>query len=515
MPDEDSGSFTKVREDFHTFVFESNPLPMWIYDAQSLAFLAVNDAAVKHYGYTRDEFLALTLVDIRPPEEVPALLAFSRESQGGHGTGEQGSAGHWRHRKKDGTLIEVEIYRTPLVFHGIKATLAMVRDLTEQKNIDEQLRQAHKIEAVSRLAGGVAHDFNNILTAILGFSDLVLAKLPPSDPLRKPIGEIRKAGERAAGLTRQLLAFSRKQVMAPQHMNLNGSVAGLERNLKLLIGEDIRLVTELAPDLGIVNADPGQIEEILFMLADNAREAMPSGGTLWVTTALCDVEEECARARFPLVTGRFVVLSVRDSGVGIDKEVRAHIFEPFFTTKGTGRGSGLGLATVYGIVKQSGGYIWVSSEPGIGTTFEIYFPEVPPELAGLTPGPMRRVEDTDSKSILVVEDEEMVRTLLKTLLTEQGHSVCIAANGREALAFLSNPDVQIDLLLTDVIMPGMNGPELAKRAEAERPGIKVLYMSGYVDKGIVREGVLEPGLAFLQKPFTAEKLSRKIREATA
>ncbi|MEO6325267.1 MAG: ATP-binding protein [Thermoanaerobaculia bacterium] len=515
LKSDESSSLAKARAEFHKLLFESNPLPMWIYDVESLAFLAVNDSAVAHYGYSRDEFLRMSIVDIRPPAETPAPLAFFNESQWGSRSGEQGFAGHWRHRKKDGAHIDVEVHRTPLTYEGMNATLVIARDLTEQRRLDDQLRSVQKMEAVSRLAGGVAHDFNNILTAILGFSELVLSRLPQNDPLRNPVTQIKSAGERAAALTRQLLAFSRKQVMVPQQMNLNGSVSGLERNMKLMLGDHIQLITKLAPDLEILNADPGQVEEIVLRLAANAREAMPSGGTLQVMTAMLDVDAAYARSRFPLIPGRYVSLVVRDSGVGISEEAREHIFEPFFTTKRTGQGTGLGLATVYGIVKQSGGYIWVSSEPGNGTMFEIYFPVVPREMAGMKPGLMKRVAEPDSISILVVEDEDMVRMLLNTLLKEQGHTVRIAASGREALAILADTDVVIDLLLTDVVMPEMNGPELARLADRERPGLKVLYMSGYADKGIVREGVLEPGLAFLPKPFTPQKLAQKIREAVS
>jgi len=385
-------------------------------------------------------------------------------------------------------------------------------DITERKQLEEQFHQAQKMEAVGRLAGGVAHDFNNLLTAILGSADLVLDSLTPGVPAREELEEIRKAALRAADLTRQLLAFSRQQVIAPTALNPNEVVANMDKLLRRLLGEDVELRTRLTPDLVTVKADPSQLEQVVLNLAVNARDAMPNGGKLTIETQNVELDAAYVRGHISAQPGPYAMIAVSDTGVGMDAATQARIFEPFFTTKEIGKGTGLGLATVYGIVKQSGGWIWVYSEPGQGTTFKIYLPRVteavPP--AAVTPAPPASVRG--SETILLVEDDEMIRNLVQKVLQANGYGVLVAANGRDAEQVAGQHDGPIHLLVTDVVMPGMNGREVAERLAAARAGVRVLYLSGYTDDAIVHHGVLEPGVAFLQKPFTPAVLGRRVRE---
>ena len=385
------------------------------------------------------------------------------------------------------------------------------RDVTEQRHLEEQFRQSQKMEAVGQLAGGIAHDFNNLLTAILGNTQLLLRELPPGDSMREDVGEIRKASERAASLTRQLLAYSRRQMLQPEVLDLNVVMAEMDKMLRRLIGEHIDLVAVFAPDLGRVRADPNQIEQVIVNLAVNARDAMPDGGKLTIGTANVDLDESFAQAHLGSVPGSYAMLAVTDTGVGMDAAVRAHLFEPFFTTKEVGKGTGLGLATVYGIVKQSGGYISVYSEPGHGSSFKIYLPRIatpaePPAAApkgGPAPG---------SETVLVVEDEPAVLTLSRRALEAQGYVVLAASDADAALRVVERHGGMIHLLLTDVVMPGLSGHELADRLTAQRPGIRVLYMSGYPGDAVVQHGTLPSGSAFLQKPFSPDGLARKVRD---
>ncbi len=389
-----------------------------------------------------------------------------------------------------------------------------IQDVTEFKDLEAQLRQSQKMEAVGRLAGGVAHDFNNMLTVITGYSEFLLKRLSESDPIRSEISAIRQAGERAAGLTRQLLAFSRRQVLAPQVLNLNKVVSEMEKMLGRLIGEDVEISMVLGQGLSNVKADPGQIEQVVMNLAVNARDAMPEGGKLTIATADADLSEAYASEHVGVVPGLHVKLSVSDTGVGMDDETRAHIFEPFFTTKEVGKGTGLGLATVYGIVRQSGGYVAVESSPGKGTTFAIYFPRAEEEA---TPGkegvPSEELRGTET--VLLVEDEEGVREFAGRVLRENGYTVFDAENGLAALDVLARHDGTVDLLLTDVVMPGMGGFELARRASALRPGSDVLYMSGYTEEMVGEGGFLKSDVPFLPKPFAPDALLRKVREVLA
>jgi two-component system cell cycle sensor histidine kinase/response regulator CckA len=626
-------------EERYRLLFENNPQPMWVLDKETLAFLAVNEAACRHYGYTRKEFLAMTIRDIRPSEDVPALLrSVTSESDEFH------KAGVWRHRKKDGTEIAVEISSHSLWFAGRPAQLILATDVTERiraeealrqseqkyrdifdfatvgiyqsrrdgslitanaplaeildydspedllrhnldeiyvdpaerrelitrfepsekahrqevrwkrkdgtpiwleldaravrnadgttryfegfvhdisernkneeekRRLQEQLVQAQKMEAVGQLAGGIAHDFNNLLTAITGYSELLLGELPPEDLRRGHADEIRKAGERAASLTQQLLAFSRRQVLEPKVLDVNIVVSDIERMLRRLIGEHIELKTPKAPDLWKVKADPGQIEQAILNLVLNARDAMPSGGTLAIETSNAQLDESFTRNHVPTQPGPYVCVAVSDTGVGISDDVKARLFEPFFTTKERGKGTGLGLSTTYGIVKQSGGYLWCDSEVGRGTTFRVLLPRVEepvPQVEERKPLPPIHPGD---ETLLLVEDEPEVRSLVQRILKTQGYTVVTAANPDEALAVAREFKGPIQLMVTDVVMPGMSGLQLAERLAPMRPEMLVLFMSGYTNDAIGHQGVLDPGTAFLQKPFTPNALARKVRE---
>jgi two-component system, cell cycle sensor histidine kinase and response regulator CckA len=390
----------------------------------------------------------------------------------------------------------------------------IVEDVTERRALEEQLRQSQKMEAVGRLAGGVAHDFNNLLTVIKGYSELLLDELKESESQREEVEEIRKAADRAAMLTRQLLAFSRQQVLAPKVLDMNSIVSEMDKLLRRLLGEDIGLFTSLEPALGRVKADPGQIEQVIMNLAVNARDAMPRGGKLTIETANAELDETYAHEHVGAKAGSFVMLAVSDNGQGMTEQVRERVFEPFFTTKEMGKGTGLGLSTVYGIVKQSDGYVWVYSEPGVGTSFKVYLPRVdaPIEAAAKKP---TTTELNGTETVLLVEDEDGVRALVRQVLQKRGYTVLEARSGKDALLECERQQGKIDLLLTDVVLEQMSGRELAEKLSPLRPEMKVLYISGYTDDAIVHHGVLTAGKAFLQKPFTTEALARKIRSVLA
>ena len=627
-------------EETFRLLFEHHPIPMWIYDLETLAFLAVNDAAVRRYGYTRAEFLALTLKDIRPAEDVPRLLEEVAQKRP-----PWQQASDWRHRLKNGAVIDVEITSHMIEYNGRQAALVMAQDITERKQVeaesrlkDELLRmtgemakvggwefdaqtlkgtwtdevahihdldpgqptnvelglsfylpesrqkveravkealelaqpyelelemvsakghhkwvrtmglpvvdggkvikvrgifqditapkqleadneqlaaqfyQAQKMESIGRLAGGIAHDFNNLLVPILGYAELGMRKLAPDSQLYANFKQIKEAGERAAGLTRQILAFSRRQVLEMKVLDLNQVIIEFQKMLDRLIGEDITLQTRLASTLPSIQADQGQLEQVLLNLVVNARDAMPDGGRLTLETAQAALDETYAAQHPEVQPGPHVLLAVSDTGQGMDAATQERIFEPFFTTKARGQGTGLGLATVFGIVKQHQGNIWVYSEPGRGTTFRIYLPlaealppveEAAPE-AGLLEGP---------ETVLVVEDEAGVRRLVCEALQGYGYRVLEAGEPQAGLTLARGYEGVIDLLLTDVIMPQMNGRELYERLAPERSGMKVLYMSGYTDDVIVHHGVLEAGVVLLQKPFTMRSLLQKVRAA--
>ena len=381
---------------------------------------------------------------------------------------------------------------------------------------EAKLRQAQKMESIGQLAGGIAHDFNNLLTVINSYSAMLLGDIGFDNPFaRTGLEQIKEAGHRAASLTRQLLAFSRQQVLEPKILDLNEAVSNTTKLLRRLIGEDIALVFCPHPTLGRVKADPGQVEQIIMNLAVNARDAMPGGGQLTIETMNVELDNAYAHTHQSVKPGSYVMLAVSDCGCGMDKQTQARIFEPFFTTKEQGKGTGLGLATVYGIVKQSGGYIWVYSEPGRGTTFKIYLPCVEGNVEQLTLASTPDATLRGTETILLVEDEEMVRALVQAILERYGYTVLAARNVQDALRFAQEGPTAIHLLLTDTIMPGMNGPELADRVLGMRPDAKVLYMSGYTDKAFTYTAAREPGTAFLQKPFTPQTLAHKVREVLA
>ncbi|HSE49394.1 MAG TPA: ATP-binding protein [Terriglobales bacterium] len=504
--DKQRRAVTALRETEGRFrlLFAANPHPMWVVDLETLRFLEVNDAAVRRYGYSRDEFLSMRLTQIRPPDEVPKLLESLADETGIR------EFGVWKHACKNGEIVTVEIHAEPIQFAGHNAMLVLSQDLTERQRLEEQLRQSQKMEAVGTLAGGIAHDFNNLLTVIKGYSCLVLDRVKEDEQLAREVGQIEKAAEKAATLTRQLLAFSRRQVLQPRNINLNAIVASVDNMLRRVIGEHIEIVNRFAPDVGTVRADPSQIEQVILNLAVNARDAMPTGGRLTFTTSNVVIDEAFAREHLGIRPGRCVLLEVSDTGHGMDAETQRHIFEPFFTTKELGRGTGLGLSTVYGIVKQSEGYIAVESSPGAGATFRIYLPRVDQPVADGDPSESgtRRV---GFETILLVEDEDVVRQLANRILVTSGYKVLLASRGDEAEKICIEYDGVIHLLITDVVMPGLSGHELVQKVAGKRPGMKVLYMSGYTDQALQGTDI-KSGIAFLEKPFTPAALQRRVRE---
>ena len=617
-------------EESYRRLFERNPSPMWVYDAETLRFLAVNDAAVATYGWSREEFLAMSIEDIRPAEQVERLHSELAATSGG-----LNQAGTWRHRRKDGSELDVEItshdhrfesrparvvlaidvteriaseralrrsearYRElfenasdlittvdldgritavneafvnatgygreeligrrleelvpadarpvlaaaherklagadkTIYEHELLArdgrrlrvevssrfieedgeavgTEAICRDITERRQLEEQLRQAQRLEAIGRLAGGISHDFNNLLTVIGGYTEtLLIGREPGTEP---ELEQIAAAAERAAVLTRQLLAFSRRQVLQPRTVLVNDVVEGLAPMLTRLIGEDVQLVSALAPTTDPVLADPSQLEQILVNLAVNARDAMPSGGRLTIQTGNVELDEHYVAKNSEATVGPHVMLSVTDNGTGMDAETLSHVFEPFFTTKPAGTGTGLGLATVYGIVKQSGGSIWAYSELGEGTTFKVLLPRTESNVVEETLRPPRPVAANGSETILLAEDEASLRRLTVRILERHGYKVIAAKTPVEALEIAEQQSETIDLLLTDLIMPELSGGDLAKQVSEIVPGVRVLFMSGYADDVVARSGSLEPNAPFLEKPFSANDLATKIRE---
>ena len=622
----------RASEEWYRLLFDANPLPMWVYDIETLAFVAVNDAAINHYGYSRAEFLGMRITDIRPGEEVPKVLAAARapdlpEFDGGvwthktkdgriisvevvtHAlsvldrparltlahdvternraeqalretndtlqtliqasplaivttdlngtvsewnvaaermfgwfagdvlgrpipimpveqleddmrrlsmtTGEQSFTGYeTRCARKDGTLVDVYVSTAALRGVGGKlGTVWVIADVTERKMMEEQLRQAQKMDAVGQLAGGVAHDFNNLLTVITSYGQFLLNALPEQDPRRSDAHQITQAAARAASLTRQLLAFSRRQVLQPQVLDLNEVIGDMERLLRRVISEDIALVTQFENSIGAVKADRGQIEQVVMNLVVNARDAMPNGGVLAISTRVVQLDAAYARRHAGVNPGKHVVFSVRDTGLGMDAATQQRIFEPFFTTKAKGKGTGLGLSTVYGIVRQSGGHIEVRSAPGRGTTFEIILPQVSATIPAKAEHAIHSALPRGTETVLVVEDEEAVRLIVRRVLRDQGYTILEARDGNEALRICAHKGDSIDLVLSDVIMPGMGGRELSRALAVSRPALPILFMSGYNDDGELAGagGDLAPGV--LAKPFTSETLARQVREA--
>jgi len=498
----------RTEEEYRTLA-ENSPDRIARFD-KHLRHVYVNAAAARAGRLSASEYFGKTIAESGVPE--PA-------------------AGQWeqsiRRVLETGQLIDAEdAFPTPdglRYFHtrltpelaqdgSVYSVLSVARDVTERRSLEAQLLQAQKMEAVGRLAGGVAHDFNNVLTAIMGYSELALDALPEEHPEHNHIEEIRNAGERAAALTRQLLAFSRKQILQPEVLCLNEVVSGMTKMLRRMIPEDVELVAVLDPALDRVKLDPVQMEQVLMNLAVNARDAMPKGGKLTLETANAELDVAYTKSHPEVQPGHYVMLAVSDTGCGMDRETQARIFEPFFTTKEKSKGTGLGLSTVYGIVKQSGGSIFVYSEPGKGTAFKIYLPRVEEVLEPQRASAGPRELPKGTETVLVAEDDETIRRMIYEILQYAGYAVLEAGRGEEALRLAGEHAGPIHLLITDMVMPGMGGRDLARRLAALRPGVRVLYVSGYTDDAIVRHGVLESGLAFLQKPFKPEALLLKVRE---
>jgi len=472
-------------------------------------FLDVNPALITMLGYSSAEEVLLLDPEkdvFEQPEEQARLIEEFRRSGR-----MDGFEVKWK--RKDGSAITVRISGRAVSSADEPADVleAIAEDVTERRVLEDQFRQAQKMEAVGRLAGGVAHDFNNLLMVISGYTEVILAKLEPNHPLQEKARSIQQAADRATTLTRQLLAFSRKQLLELKVVDVNSIVEDMERLLRPLIGETVELATNLAPEAGHIRADAGQLEQVLMNLVVNAKDAMPSGGKLTIQTQNVVVDENHHRGQTFIRPGQYVTLSVSDTGTGMDKETQSRIFEPFFTTKEKGKGTGLGLSTVYGIVKQSGGYVMVQSEKGHGTTFNIYLPRVE-ATTDIHAAPVLRAAEGGSETVLLVEDEESVRQLVRETLHVKGYRVIEAENGEAGLAAAARHGGKIDLVITDVVMPGMGGREMVKHMTDTRPETKVLYLSGYTEDAILSEGTIESGTAFLQKPFTLQNLSRKVRE---
>ena len=502
-------------EDRFRTMFESAPTATMLLGVDG-SIMAVNRSLEALLGYTEEEFSALPIRDhVHPDDRENGAQLYAELARGDRDSYRREAL----FVTKEGRTVVVHLAAALVRDADEKPNyvIAMAEDVTEQKQLEDQLRQSQKLEAIGRLAGGVAHDFNNMLTVIGGYTAFALEHSDDGTPLRSDLGEIRKATERAAQLTRQLLAFSRKQVLKPELLDLNEIVVELESMLRPMIGEDIVMTMELHPALGPIEADPGQLHQVVMNLVVNARDAMPAGGALTIVTANADVDEDNL-GDGSIAPGRYVTLTVRDAGEGIDETTLSQIFEPFFTTKDTDKGTGLGLATVYGIVKQSGGYIAVESEVGVGSEFTIYLLRADearqqlqaPEAAPPPPPAQEPVpQDAAGKTVLVVEDEDVVRGLVRQVLQGAGFEVLVARDGEEAFALAAKHHV--DVLLSDLVLPKLSGQEVVERLRASHPELKVVYMSGYAETGIFSDGVLPPRTAFLEKPFTFSELTGKVQ----
>ncbi len=491
--------------------------PYGIVVETGLQFLYLNPAAARMLGAeSPEQLVGSSMLDRMHPDERAAV----RERSRAVGSGASVMLLRRTMLRLDGNSFPASISATPIVYDGQQAALVFLHDISaehqaeeERSRLEQRLRHAQKMESVGRLAGGVAHDFNNHLTVINGYCDMLLEELASDDPLRDEIGEIRAAGQRAAALTEQLLTFSRKQVVELRPISLNGVVEEHCRMVRRLIGDDIEVVTDLEPQLGAVMADRGQMQQVLMNLAVNARDAMPRGGKLIIGTGNAEIGPGAEGASHDIKPGAYVVLTVSDTGTGMTPEILSKIFEPFFTTKSAGAGTGLGLATVYGIVEQGGGFLRVSSEPGHGATFRIYLPRTAQRVEDAAATGGRRKAPRGCETVLVVEDQEDVRRLAVSILRKNGYRVLEAGSGAEAVGVAAKYAETIDLLITDLVMPGMTGRELAAKLQASRAAIKVLYMSGYTNDGVAPQSVIDPGMPYLAKPFTPADLASKVREA--
>ena len=517
---QDAGSTAKSI----TLLRESAKLVVALLESASQGILSIdragrivlaNQKAEEMFGYQRDELLGAN-IEILLPDSRRAHHTHQRDDYFANPRARPMGIGmDLAGRRKNGVEFPVEVSLSYVETEEGVFAIAFVNDISKRKQLEDQLLQAQKMDAVGRLAGGVAHDFNNMLTVIEGYNRMILDELSPVDPLRDCAEEVHRAAARAAALTNQLLAFSRRQIIQPRVMNVNATVVQTEKMLRRLIGEDVELVKSLQPDVGNIKADPSHLEQAIVNLVVNSRDAMLTGGRITIETADVILDETYARSHVGVQPGPFVMLAISDTGSGMDAETRQRIFEPFFTTKQRGKGTGLGLATVYGTVKQVGGDIWVYSEPGKGTVIKLYFPrvnEAATENGGETALPPR---GESGETILVVEDEKAVRELTVRMLQKLGYSVLVAAGGAEAIGIAGSYAGTISLLLTDVVMPNMSGRQVADQLLAMRPGLKVLYLSGYTDTTVIHHGVLDNDVDFLPKPFSREVLARKIREVLA
>jgi two-component system cell cycle sensor histidine kinase/response regulator CckA len=480
------------------------PEPVWVIALDDLRCVAANTAASGRFGYSLDQFRQLTLPDLLQERDLnrfrAALAADSPQPYDLLG---------WRVKCADGTFLACDVTFCPMDLPDGPAAVLMPLDATPRQNMEEQLRQAKKMEAVGMLAGGIAHDFNNLLTIISGYAQLLQGSVAESD--RSAMDQILRASDRAAGLTRQLLAYSRREELQPRTLNLNDVLADIVPMLHRLIGEHIDVRIDASPEIGMVHADLGQLEQVIVNLAVNARDAMSNGGTLVIETANVELGEPYTSRHMTVKPGRYISLTVTDTGVGMDEKTASKVFDPFFTTKGKTQGTGLGLSTVYGILKQSGGTVDVYSEPGRGTSVKVYLPRVDAAVAAPAPAAATAPDAEGRETVLVVEDEEAVRRLVLTTLERRGYHVLMASSGVEAMHFARDHKGPIHLMLTDLVMPQMGGAEVIKRMRRKRPDTAVLCMSGYTDRSIQRTRSIA-GHDFLQKPFTPTQLLQKVRE---
>ena len=493
-------------------IIDANPSLIFVKDWEG-RFVLVNRATAGIYGTTVEALIGKTDADFNPnKEEVEHFLRDDREVM---------TSGRAKNIAEEpvtnaatGETRWFQTTKVPLrqADGDVPKLLGVATEITERKRLEEQLLQSQKMEAVGQLAGGVAHDFNNILTAIVGYADLLATEFAPNDRRLEDLEEIRKSARRAAALTRQLLAFSRKQVLEPRVLDVNEVVQNMDKMLRSLISESIRLETHYAANLFSARADPNQIEQVVMNLAINARDAMPEGGTLTIETANATLDEDYALRHISVMPGEYVMLAVSDTGCGMDEDTKSRIFEPFFTTKEQGTGTGLGLSTVYGIVKQHGGNIWLYSEPGKGSTFKVYLPAVQEQPEVVRKSAPHAMPKSGGETVLVVEDDEQLRRLAHRALAAQGYDVLEADRGSTAIDIARRHRGKIDLLLTDVVIPDTNGRKLADHLRASRPGLRVLFMSGYPDGAMGHNGMLETGVAYVAKPFTTEAITRKVRE---
>jgi PAS domain S-box-containing protein len=522
--DQPRSGASPARNDLFTVFQKSGKLVTALLESASQAIVSIdrggrivliNRRAEEIFGYTREELIGAR-IEMLLPDSKRATHSRDRDDYFARPrTRPMGIGMDLSGRRKDGSEVPVEVSLSYVDIDEGTFAIAFVSDISQRKHLEEQLLHAQKMEAVGRLAGGVAHDFNNMLTVISGYNRMILDELSPMDPLRGYAEEILKAADRAGALTNQLLAFSRRQIMQPRVINVNAVLMQTQKMLQRVIGEDIELHLNLSVNVGNIKADPGHVEQAIVNLAVNARDAMPLGGSLTIETADVVLDEHYARTHMGVKPGDFTMIAVSDTGHGMDAETRRHIFEPFFTTKEKGKGTGLGLATVYGMVKQTGGDIWVYSEPGQGTTFKLYFPRVAEPVTDGGPNDPQTARRSGGETILVVEDEKAVRELTVRILQQLGYTILTACSGAEALEISRSHDGHIDLLLTDVVMPNMSGRQLADHLQGTRPDTKVLFLSGYTENTVVHHGVLDAGVDFLPKPFSRENLSKKLREVLA